>query len=101
VTQHHPDPEVDYLIITGRTVKIREQAGVWSDPLPTFTQHCEAVECNNSIQVQMNKFTPEEVHNGRQEFAGRKAKPGNKMRFETNNGATIYCGDVHLRDKRF
>jgi hypothetical protein len=49
----------------------------------------------------MNKFTPEEVHDSNQEFFGRKAKPSNKMIFETNHDGAIYHGDVHLRDKKF
>jgi hypothetical protein len=49
----------------------------------------------------VNKFTPEEVHDGNKELVGRKAKPSNKMIFKTNHGGAIYRGDVHLRDKRF
>jgi hypothetical protein len=49
----------------------------------------------------VNKFTSEKVHDSNKEFAGRKAKPSNKMIFETNHGGAIYHGDIHLRDKRF
>jgi hypothetical protein len=49
----------------------------------------------------VNQLTPEEVHNGNQEFASRKAKPINKSRFEANHGGVVYRVGVHLRDMEF
>jgi hypothetical protein len=40
----------------------------------------------------MNKFAPEEVHDSNKEFARRKAKPSNKMRFKANYGDAICLG---------
>jgi hypothetical protein len=50
--------------------------------------------CGDGVRIQVNQLTSEEVHNGNQEFAGRKAKPSNKMRFKTNHGGAIYHGGV-------
>jgi hypothetical protein len=47
----------------------------------------------------MNEFTPEDVHNGHQEFAGRKAKPSNKMRFKANDSRIIYHRHFDGRDE--
>jgi hypothetical protein len=96
-----PDPRVNSLVITGQTVKVLEHAGVWSDPQLAFTQHYEAGECSKGVRVQVNKFTPKDVHDINKAFAGRRAKSSNKKRFDTNHGGAIYRGDVHLRDKRF
>jgi hypothetical protein len=58
-------------------------------------------ESSNGVQVQMNKFTPVEVHDSNKKFAGWKSKPSNKMRFEANQYGTIYCGIHHGRSNRF
>jgi hypothetical protein len=47
----------------------------------------------------MNEFTPEEVHNGRQEYARRKATPSNKMRFKANDNRIIYHRHFDGRDE--
>jgi hypothetical protein len=49
----------------------------------------------------VNKLTPEEVHDGDKEFAGRKAKPSNEMGFKIDNGEVIYRRNIHLRNERF
>jgi hypothetical protein len=49
----------------------------------------------------MNKFIPDDVHDSKMEFHGRKAKPSNKMRFKTTHSGAIYRRDVYLRDKGF
>jgi hypothetical protein len=65
---------------------------------PIFTQHYEAAECSDGIQVEMNQLTPEEVHYSNKKLAGRKAKPRNQMRFKTDHGRDIYQGNICLRD---
>jgi hypothetical protein len=93
-TQRQPDPGEDSLIIPGRTVEIPEQAGIRSILEPTFAQYDEAAERSDGIRLQVDKLTPEKVHDGEKEFSRRKAKPSNEMGFKTDNGAVIYRGNI-------
>jgi hypothetical protein len=48
----------------------------------------------------VDKLTHEEVYDGDKEFAWRKTKPSDKMRFKANNNGVIYRRHIHLMDER-
>jgi hypothetical protein len=100
-TSRQPDPREDSLVIPDQTVEIPEHAGIGSNPEPTFAQHGETTECSDGIWVQVDKFTPEDVHDRDREFAWRKVKPNNKMGFKVDNSGVIYHRNVYLRNERF
>jgi hypothetical protein len=54
VTQRQPNPREDSLVIPGRTIEVLEQAGIRSDPKPTFAEHGETAERGNGIWVQVD-----------------------------------------------
>jgi hypothetical protein len=89
-TQQQHDPRVDSLIIPHWVVEVLEQADTRSDLEPAFTQHGKTVECIDGIWVQVDQFTPEEVHNRNEKLARRKTKPSNEMRFKADNSGVVY-----------
>jgi hypothetical protein len=52
--QRQPNAGEDLLIISGKRIKILEQAGIRSNPEPTIAQHAKAVERSDGIRVQVD-----------------------------------------------
>jgi hypothetical protein len=69
--QRQPNPRVNDLVIASWTIKVSKQTRVWGNPHLAFTRYYKAVECSDGIQVKMNKFAPEEIHNSDKKFARR------------------------------
>jgi hypothetical protein len=99
--ERQPDHGEDNFLIPGRTIKVPEQAGIRSDPKPTFTQHDETVERSDGVWVQVDQFTPKKVQNGDEKLAGRKAMTSRKMRIKADNGGIVHHQKFQIRDKGF
>jgi hypothetical protein len=82
---------MDSLVVPGWIVEVPEQAGIKSDPEPTFTQHGKTAEHSDDVRVQVDQFTPEEVQNRNKKLARRNAKPSNEIRFKADNSGVVNC----------
>jgi hypothetical protein len=100
-TQRHPNPREGSLLIPGRIIDIPEHAGIKSNPEPAFAQHGKVAKRSDGIRFLLDKLTLEKVQNRDKEFARRKAKPSNKMRFKAGNERIVYYWKLLIGDKGF
>jgi hypothetical protein len=54
VVQRQPQAGEYFMFIVSQRVKIPKKAGVWRNVKPTLTKHAKAVECHNSVWVQVD-----------------------------------------------